>query len=171
MNQNLQQLFEKNYNALCNYATGMINDSHAAEDVVQSVFIQIWEKGKLLELKNPSAYLLKSVRYKCIDYLKGKKRKNEVLFDQLPEIGKEEIVALKEEEIEPLLNYFIAKLPPKMRRVFLLSRQQGLTYKEIAATLNVSPKTVENQMGTALKKLRILLQEHHYLPALVLFLQ
>lgn len=169
MNNSLKHIFDKNYAPLCNYATAIIHDQHAAEDVVQSVFIQLWENEKLLHLGNPNSYLLKCVRYKCIDFLRIQGRKKEVLMHTLPDIGKEEKQNLKEEDILPLLNYFTAKLPPKMQKVFLMSRQQGMSYKEIAQELNVSPKTIENQMGTALKKLRILLKEHHYLPTLILF--
>ncbi len=167
----MNDIFHKNYGALCNYATGMIKDSHTAEDLVQSVFIQLWENGKLIDLENPSAYLLKCVRYKCIDFLRSKKRKKEIYLENQFDIKSKETSALKEEEIVPMLNYFVAKLPPKMKQVFLMSREQGMTYKEIAEALNLSPKTIENQMGSALKKLKILLQEHQYLPVLVIFLQ
>ena len=148
----------------------MVKDKHTAEDLVQSVFIQLWENEKILKLDKPEPYLLKCVYYKCIDFLRGEKRKREILVDSLPEIGKEEIHSLTEADIVPLLHYFAGKLPPKMQEVFLMSRQQGMSYKEIAQHLNISVKTVENQMGSALKKLRILLKKYHYLPALLLYL-
>ncbi len=171
MKFSLQDIFQQNYSSLCNYATALVKDRHAAEDIVQSVFVQLWENEKIEHLENPAPYLLKCVRYKCIDYLRNPRRKQELFPKSLPDIGTEETTNLKEEDILPLLHYFASKLPVKMRQVFLLSRQQKMTYREIAQELNISIKTVENQMGTALKKLRILLKEYHYLPVLVLFLQ
>ena len=171
LKNNLKEIFDNNYSALCNYAHTFVNDKHLAEDIVQSVFIQLWENQKIFQLKSPEPYLLKCVRYKCIDYLKKPNRKREMLTDNLPNLKTEEVSSLKEADILPMLHYFADKLPSKMRKVFLMSRQQGMSYKEIAAELNISIKTVENQMGSALKKLRVLLQEHHYLPTLLFFLQ
>ena len=169
--QNLKEIFEKNYAPLCNYAHVIIKDKQIAEDIVQSVFIQLWENKKLEQLNNPAPYLLKCVRYKCIDYKKKPNRKREVFMATLPDNKKIEEQTLKEEDILPMLHYFANQLPSKMRQVFLMSRQQGMSYKEIAQELNISIKTVENQMGTALKKLRVLLQQHHYLPAFLIFFQ
>jgi len=171
LSDHLKELFNRLYLPLCNYATVFLKDRQAAEDVVQNVFIQLWENDALNQLENPDPYLLRAVKYKCIDYIRSQKTKKEVLMNDLPEIGKEEDHSLKEEDILPLISYFTAKLPPKMQQVFRMSREQGLSYKEIAAVLNISIKTVENQMSTALKKLRVLLKEHNFLPLLLLFLQ
>lgn len=166
----LKDIFDKNYSPLCNYANAIVKDKHMAEDIVQTVFIQLWENEKIFQLETPEAYLLKCVRNKSINYLKRPQRKKEILMEVLPEIGKEEERNLnEEEEVMALFHFFADKLPPKMRQVFLMSRQQGMSYQEIAQDLDVSIKTIENQMGSALKKLRILLQKHHYLPMLILF--
>lgn len=149
---------------MCNYACAIIKDKHTAEDLVQSIFIQLWESDKLIQLDNPEPYLLRCVKYKCIDHQRSAKTKKEIHLDQLPELGQQEHSNLAEEDIIPLMNFFAAKLPPKMQKVFLLSREKGLGYTEIAELMEISPKTVENQMGSALKKLRKLLKEHHYLP-------
>lgn len=171
MENRLKEIFETNYSPLCNYASAILKDKHLAKDIVQSVFLQLWENEKIVHIKKPAPYLLKCVRYKCIDYLKRPNRKKEIFTDSLPDnqIVSESI--LKEEDILPMLHYFADKLPTKMQQVFLMSRQQGMTYKEIAQDLNISVKTVENQMGSALKKLRILLQEHQYLPVLLFIFQ
>lgn len=171
LNQSLKEIFENNYSGLCNYANAIVKDKHLAEDIVQSVFIQLWENQKIFQLKAPKPYLLKCVRYKSIDYLKSPNRKREILTANLPDTETKETQVLKEGDILPMLHYFADQLPSKMRQVFLMSRQHGMSYKEISSELNISIKTVENQIGTALKKLRILLQEHHYLPAFFFFLQ
>lgn len=156
---------------MCNYASAMIKDKHAAEDVVQAIFIQLWESDKLMKLENPEPYLLQCVRYKCIDHRRSLKIKKEQSYGQLPEMGIEEHSSIGEEDILPLMHFFAAKLPPKMRDVFLLSREKGLSYKDIAERMEISPKTVDNQMGSALKKLRELLKEHHYLSIISIFFQ
>ena len=171
LQNNLKEIFEDNYSALCSYANVMVKDKHLAEDIVQSVFIQLWENQKIFRLESPEPYLLKCVRYKCFDYLKSKNRHRVMLTNNLPDTKTEEVQSLKEADVLPMLHYFADKLPLKMREVFLMSRQQGMTYREIAIELNISIKTVENQMGAALKKLRILLQQHHYLPTILFFFQ
>ena len=171
MSSTLKEIFHENYASLCNYAAVMIKDKHNAEDIVQSVFIQLWENEKIFQLEHAETYLLKCVRYKCIDFLRSPQRHKTIQLSDLPNMGREDNHNLKEEEILPLLHFFTSKLPPKTQQVFLMSRNLGLTYKEIAKELNVSVKTVENQMGTALKKLRVLLKEHNYLPFLFIFFQ
>ncbi len=171
MNKEFKEIFDKNYAPLCNYAAAIIKNKHAAEDLVQSVFIQLWEKKKFIEMDKPASYLMLCVKNKSIDYLRALKRNKETSMDELPEKLVHKIQHLKEEDIDPILSYFVSKLPPKTKNVFLLSRKQGLSYKEIANQLGVSSKTVENQMSSALKKMRILLKEHHYLPAILLFFQ
>jgi len=148
----------------------MLTDKHAAEDIVQSIFVQLWEKDKIHSLENPEPYLLRCVKYKCIDYRRGARHKREQSYEYLPEPLVESNVDLAEEDILPLLHFFAAKLPPKMQKVFLLSRTNGLSYKQIAEQEDISVKTVENQMGSALKKLRQLLIDHHYLSIFLPFL-
>jgi len=171
LKNNLEEIFKANYSPLCNYATKFIDDKHLAKDIVQAVFIQLWEKDKLNNLDVPEPYLMNCVKYKCIDYLRSPNREKEILSEVLPDLRNEEILTLQEEDILPMMHYFADKLPEGMRKVFLLSRQGGMIYKEIANKLNISVKTVENQMGSALKKLRQLLRKHNYLPLLALFLQ
>jgi RNA polymerase sigma-70 factor (ECF subfamily) len=164
-----EQIFHTYYSPLCNYAAKIIGDNDTAEDIVQSLFIQLWENNKI-DIQNTERFLLRAVKFKCIDYLRTQEVKNKILLEQLPELietGKQEF---KEEDIEPLLHYFAAKLPPKTREVFLLSRKSGLKYKEIAEELNISVKTVENQMGRALRMMRNLLKEQEFL-AVLLFIE
>jgi len=140
----LKKLFDEYYTPLCNYATSILDDKHIAEDVVQSIFVRLWEKEKLFSLEHPQSYLLRCVKYKCIDHLRQRKRRHEISYADLPDMDSQEDTELTEEDIIPLLNYFAAKLPPKMKEVFLLSREKGLTYNEIAEQQNISVKTVGN---------------------------
>jgi RNA polymerase sigma-70 factor (ECF subfamily) len=127
---------------------------------VQSLFAQFLQKKNLRTVKVSEVYLLRSVKYKCIDFLRAQNK----LFRNDSDINFPALEPndITEEEIEPLFYYYAAKLPPKTREVFLMSRVNKLTCKEIAEELNISQKTVENQMGSALKKLRSILQKEHY---------
>ncbi|MEM8567578.1 MAG: RNA polymerase sigma-70 factor [Bacteroidota bacterium] len=156
-----KKIFEKYYNPLCNYAASIIKDSNAAEDLVQRLFVQLWEKQMLHKVENKPKYLIRSTKFKCIDYLRSRKI-HSLPLESIPEPVAEEI-HLEEDDIIPLLHFFASSLPPKTKQVFLLSRIDGYSNQEIAEELNISVKTVENQMTRALKHLRKILKEHHYL--------
>ena len=170
MDLKIEEIFHEFYSPLCNYAEKIIADNNMAEDIVQNLFIQLWENKKLDDIENPERFLMRATKYKCIDFLRTKKPDNEILFDNLPDDLLTETNQLSEEDIEPLLYYFTAKLPPKTREVFLLSRKSGLTYKEIALELDISVKTVENQMSRALRIMKELLKESGFL-ILILYLK
>jgi RNA polymerase sigma-70 factor (ECF subfamily) len=165
----LENIFHQYYSPLCNYALKIIMDDAMSEDIVQHLFIQLWENNKLSDIKNPEHFLLRAVKFKCIDYLRTKKTKNEIPLENLEDIISTPENELAEEDIEPLFYYFTSKLPAKTREVFLLSRKSGLSYKEIAEEMDISVKTVENQMGRALRKMKEMLKEQKYL-TLLLFL-
>ncbi len=160
---NFKEIFHSYYAPLCNYALSIVHDDIAAEEIVQKLFIELWEKNSLENVRNKENYLLKSVKYKCIDYLRAKKQNKEFSVSELPEKDFPEPGDLTEEDIVPLLHYFASKLPPKTRQVFLLSRSSGLSYKEIAGEMGISVKTVENQMSRALKNMKVLLKNNNLL--------
>jgi RNA polymerase sigma-70 factor (ECF subfamily) len=112
---------------------------------------------------------LLSVKFKCIDYLRTKKADRFISLDNIEDSALLSTNDLKDEDIEPLFCYFAAKLPPKTREVFLLSRKSGMTYKEIAEEIDISVKTVENQMGRALRILKVILKDQNLLLWLMLF--
>ena len=154
-----EQIFHQYYSPLCNYALKIIRDSDSAEDIVQNLFIQLWENNRLNDVVNTEYFLLKAVKFKCIDYLRTKKADRVISLDNIEDAALISTNDLKYEDIEPLFYYFAAKLPPKTREVFLLSRKSGMTYKEIAEELDISVKTVENQMGRALRILKMILKD------------
>lgn len=156
-----KEIFEEYYSPLYNYAASILNDRELAEDVVQQLFIQLWEKQALEHVEHPQAYLLRSTKFKCIDYL----RSNQIKPLSVELVPESELIQheFHDEDIIPMLHFFAASLPPKTREVFLLSRVEGYSNQEIADQLEVSIKTVENQMTRALKKLREILKEHKYL--------
>ncbi|TKG91996.1 RNA polymerase sigma-70 factor [Puteibacter caeruleilacunae] len=157
----IEEMFLKHYSPLCNFALNYVNDRFTAEDIVQNLFIELWEKNTIEQIDIPERFLLRSVKFKCIDFLR--QHKSTVDYSLIPELSTEEPQDLNEEDIDPLLHYFAAKLPPKTRQVFMMSRMNNLTYAEIAKELDISQKTVENQMSRALKTLRKLLKENDLL--------
>ena len=145
----LDKLFKTYYNPLCNYANRIIQDSEASKDIVQNLFVQLWEKNQLPSIVQSERFLLRCTKFKCIDYLRTKNRKKESPIDLTQTSITIESSDLKEEDLEPLFYFFVAKLPPKTRELFLLSRKSGLSYKEMAVEKDISIKTVEAHMTKA----------------------
>lgn len=169
MSDSFQNIFNQYYSSLCNYATAIVKDPATAEDIVQNLFVQLWENNIFQSIEQPERFLLKATKFKCIDYFRTSKTTNVVALEGFEEIPDQPQSDITEEDIEPLLNYFASKLPPKTRAVFLKSRKKGMTYKEIATEMDISVKTVENQMGQALRQMKSLLKEHNFL-SLIFFL-
>lgn len=160
MHIKIEKVFHRYYSPLCNYASKIIGNSDDAEDLVQTLFIQLYNKNQLTNIDNIENYLLRSIKFKCIDFLR--KQQHVSPIEIMPDISTNENWEITEADIEPLFYYYAAKLPPKTREVFLRSRVGQMSYKEIAEELKISLKTVENQMGSALKKLKHILNTEHY---------
>ncbi|MEL6132376.1 MAG: RNA polymerase sigma-70 factor [Bacteroidota bacterium] len=157
--QAFREIFTQYYESLCNYAFRMLKDRAWAEDTVQELFVELWKKQTLTSAKNPASFLLRALKFRCIDQL----RKPQHITDSIDAVhdlpASQAPDSLSELEIQAWVDYFVAQLPPKTRKVFLLSRSQGLTYQEIAQQEQLSIKTVENQMSRALKILRKLIKQ------------
>ncbi|RTL60859.1 MAG: RNA polymerase sigma-70 factor [Sphingobacteriales bacterium] len=167
-NENLHErfrlIFQQHYNNLCNYAFSFVKDRNTSEDIVQEVFVRIWEKRQdIITTDSIRFYLFTAVRNNCITYL-GKNRKTVIVSLNDHDVPAEDeylFVKTKNQgtDYRSLLANAIDELPPKCREVFLLSRFSKQSYKEIAGSLGISVKTVENQIGKALKILRNFLKE------------
>jgi RNA polymerase sigma-70 factor (ECF subfamily) len=162
--QAFEQLFRAQYPVLCGYARKYINDLDQAEEIVQEMFFNFWQKKEKLEINiSVEAYLFRSVRNSCLNYLKHLKIREEHRLATTQEIKKKEqevhdnVVAL---ELQEKIESVIEQLPPERKKIFKMSRYEELKYKEIAEKLNLSVKTVEVQMSKALKYLRQHLSEY-----------
>lgn len=168
-----EKMFRAWYNPLCAYAYGFLTSRDEAEETVQSVFIQLWSKRKQLEVETSlKSYLYRSVRNHCINVLKHEKVKKEhrafsIQNGQTSKSDSDE--SLTTEELKVKISVALDQLPKECRRVFELSRFEELKYAEIAERLNISIKTVENQMGKALRIMRAELKE--YLPMVLVLLK
>jgi RNA polymerase sigma-70 factor (ECF subfamily) len=155
--QAFQALFRKYYSAMCHFARQFLNDSELAEETVQDMFVKIWEKRDMLNIDSSvKHYLFRSVRNHCLNQIQHDKIKKQyatmVLESAHQEINGDQYFL--EVDLIQRIEKSIDSLPPKRKEIFRLSREQGMKYKEIAETLNISVKTVEAQMGLALKHLR-----------------
>ncbi len=159
-----EKLFRDNYASLCGYAVRYIGDSDQAEEVVQDMFFNFWQKRESLDIQTSvEAYLFRSVRNACLNLLKHLKvsdkyrESNKISMQEQEKRADDIVVAL---ELEERIETAIEELPKERKRIFKMSRHEGLKYKEIAEQLNISIKTVEVQMGKALSHLREQLAEY-----------
>jgi RNA polymerase sigma-70 factor (ECF subfamily) len=154
----LETLFKTYYSSLVKFARNILKNTEQAEDITQDVFIKIWDKRQDLEnITSFKAYLFIAVRNQCFNILKVNERKN--WLDDEPENYENYMTNhveanLNAKDLNGKINEAIELLPEKCKLTFQLSRFENLSYKEIAETMNVSVKTVENQMGKALALLR-----------------
>ena len=136
----------------------------AAEEIVQSTFVKFWEgRGEIRIQSSVKGYLVAAVRNNCLNQLKHINIREEYKIHNQRELENTQVTVDEEMEayeLEEKIRASINELPEARKKIFLLSRYEGLKYKEIAEQLNISVKTVENQMGSAIKQLRIDLAEY-----------
>ncbi len=165
-----EKLFKTHYSRLCSYANLFLNDPDAAEDVVQEVFFKLWKNHDDLVINTTiKSYLFRSVRNGCmnvIDHISVREAYKIVNENDIKDSEGNLIDETIVSELEQRIKETIDLLPPERRKIFILSRFDGLKYREIADQLNISVKTVENQMYQALRFLREKLVD--YLPLIML---
>lgn len=155
-----KDMFAREYEKLCRYAYSFMQDEHLAEDIVQETFIRIWEqKREMVGTPEVRFYLITAVRNNSITALRKQKSQRTTFTEDTPEPEPEPFFTArqheeKEGEDAKRMTEALNQLPPKCKEVFLLVKMHGMSYKQAAETLDISIKTVENQMGKAIKVLR-----------------
>lgn len=151
--------FDRYYDDLCNFVNVYLHDPVLSEEIVQDIFVYFWENKKKLQINTSvKAFLFSATKFKSLNLLRDTKTKKKIV----EKIGKTEPINTTEEEdsyldtleLKKILNTAVDQFAPKCREIFLLSKSEDLSNKQIAEKLNISVKTVENQMTIALKKLR-----------------
>jgi len=161
-NQGVFELvFNYYYSGLVVYANQIIKDTVISEDIVQSIFLKLWETRETIEIRSFRSYFMQCVKNRCIDHLRSLQVKQR--FDnRIPEadhLVMEEDLWTKN-ELSELLDKAVGDLPPRCREIFWMSRHENLKIAEIAEKLDISKRTVETQISKALKILRIKLVDY-----------
>jgi RNA polymerase sigma-70 factor (ECF subfamily) len=152
-----EQLFRKYRTGMLHFAISIIGNVEDAEEVVNDIFINIWDKQtELKEELGIKSYLFRSVKNRSLNKIRSNKSPFETMTEEIPLAGSltTGLDNMQFTETRDKVQCFVDKLPTRCRQVFLLSRVHELSHKEIAELMDISVKTVENQIGFALKFLR-----------------
>lgn len=148
--QAINQIFNKYWENLYRVAFKITRDEHAADEIVQKIFVNLWAKRSDLRILNLSQYLYKSVRNGCIDYMRSELcrcRDRDIYSRSVPLVTdspeNEYLTAEVYERLQLLLDF----LPPKSKEIFEKNKMQGLTANQIALSLNLSKRTVEYHLA------------------------
>jgi len=153
------ELYNRYKGLLYIYACKITKDEDIAEDLIQELFITLWDKRETINFTSSiSSYLYTAVRYKFFDLVDKQKVRTDYIQAFKLFLDKGEHVTdnyILEKELAATIEKEISNLPAKMRKVFLLSRKENLTNREISERLDISEKTVKNQLSTALRTLKV----------------
>lgn len=167
-----EQVFHSHCKELVRYANTILKNTDEAEDIVQQLFVNLWQKRESLQVNTSiRSYLYRAVHNNCLNRIQ-QLSVQQTYTAYLGYAGEQHSApasaAVQQKEVEKAIEEAMEKLPEQCRKIFKLSRQEGMKYQQIADELNLSVKTVENQMGKALKHMREQLKD--YLPGVILFL-
>jgi len=154
-------VFNYYYSGLVVYADQIIKNTEISEDIVQSVFLKLWETRATIEIRSFRSYFIQCVKNSCIDHLRREQVKNR--FDN--RIPDADHLILEDDlwtknELSELIDRAIEDLPPRCREIFWMSRYENFKIAEIAEKLDISKRTVETQISKALKTLRVKLVDY-----------
>lgn len=159
---NDQAAFRAFYNhffvTLLRFSYTLTHSKETAEEITNDVFMHCWEKrASLSHIKNPQVYLFVIAKNKSIDHLRKQASSRQVVFEEEEKMeiafdSNPEQLMISAEMVRKM-EFAIQQLPPKCKMVFTLIKQNGMKYKEVATVLNLSVKTVENQLAIAMKRL------------------
>jgi RNA polymerase sigma-70 factor, ECF subfamily len=153
-----ESLFRSSYVSLVRYAKTLIKDHDDAEEIVQDLFFRLWQDKEKLNIESSlNGYLFRSVHNRCLHFIEHNKvvdRHAEEMLSRQTETQESPEDILHYKELQSRIARILERLPERCGQIFYMSRFEGLKYNEIAEKLSVSVKTVESNMGRALKEFR-----------------
>lgn len=154
----LELLFHRYYNDLCRYLIIFLKDENVAKNIVQDLFLYLWENRANVDFKKSlESYLYQACRFNALIYLRNETR-HEKSHAKIRTTSSDETADVSSDmemkELNKIINEAIALLPDRCRQIFILSRSRGLTYFEIATQLGISVSAVDNQVNIAIKKIK-----------------
>lgn len=161
--EGFEALFRKLYAPLVRYAMMHISDQDEAEDVVQQLFVKLWQQRNRYEAEQIKSYLYRSVYNECVSRARHSKVKEKYMENHLRQLNESPVQAhevAEEKELSRRIGEALETLPEQCGKAFKLSRFHHLSYQEIATVMDISVKTVENHMGRALSILRSKLADY-----------
>lgn len=171
ISENFEEIFREYFKPLTWFSQKIVGDHDSAKEIVHSVFVKLWEKKEEVHLDTSlKPYLFRAVHNMSLNFLRNRAKFDSGDFNEIIEsegMSDDFHDMLEETETVAGIMSAIDKLPEKCREVFRLNRFEGKKYKDIATELNISVKTVENQISKALKILREELKD--YLLTLIFF--
>jgi RNA polymerase sigma-70 factor (ECF subfamily) len=151
-------IFKEYYSKVYAFAIGLVKEPDDADDITQLVFIKLWNyRQRLGMVRNLDAYLYQITRNTFLDFIEKRKLKqHEFDLERLAEMSDTDspLEELAANELKLLVDMVVANMPDQRKRIYKLSREQGMSNQEIAEALNISKKTVENHLNLALKELK-----------------
>lgn len=168
-----RDIYDLYYEPLCKFLLLYTKDASIVEDVVQEVFLTLWQNRSAVEINYIKTYLFQGAKNKMLNYLRDEKNRSVLLerwFEEQVHSGFSETEKYDTDKLLIIVEKAIESLPQKCKEIFMLNKVENLPYKKIAEIKNISPKTVENQIGIALKKIREFLSSNITLFLLKLFL-
>lgn len=180
VNISFEHIYLSYFSKMKHFAREYVVSEEDAENIVQDVFMELWEKKEILSMHtNLIAFLFTAIKHRCLNHL----RHTTIVQETASQLQQEYAITLKmnldsleafdqevfsEQNIEQIISRALDTLSDRCREIFIMSKIDGKKQKEIAAELNISVNTVETQMGIAYKKLRTELKDH--LPLLLFLL-
>lgn len=156
-----RKVFDSCYEDLCRYAFTIVKDYDVAEDIVQSMFMKLWEMRDSVDITTSiRSYLFRSVYNQCINHLEHKEVRAKHDQSVIAEASRNQLQpGVFPEELEENIRKAVDALPPQCRSIFIMSRYEEMKYSEIADKLGISVNTIQNQVCKALKLLREALKD------------
>ncbi len=168
-----KELFDQYYKPLCSFANKYLLDLSVAEDIIQELFVKFWEQRETTQLTiSAKSYLFQAAKNECLNYIKHQavqaKYKKHLAYVSTDSFFYD---SMEKEEINHLIYQTIQTLPPRCKQIFEMSRFEDKTFDEIASELDISRNTIKNQLVSALKKIRSVLEQNEILVLTSIFIK